>query len=258
VLDNGSAVAPLMHTTATLTAAGASSNPILNYVTSKDSTGSGSWVTHTWSSTEVSDGSADQLVILAFSGPSSTGGFVFATAAITLTPDVGSDITPTLVIENGGAKWQAPYTAIAQFVLPAGATSFTLQAVSDKSGTFGRMRMFVFTVPVADLQSTTATDAAIDLINATTSVSVDLATEADGILVAVATTSTYNNSGNFNDSIAPSDETLTEHYDAAGAGIRCLMGSKSGTMDTEGEASNTVTLVSSASGNIRLAAASWR
>ena len=108
---------------------------------------------------------------------------------------------------SGGAQH------IVQGVVPAG-TSLDDISLTYPSAVFGAPVVSVWTIPVANLNSTTAVDVGDAVTSSGTSVTFDLTTSADGVIIAGG----YNRQATGNARAITGDEAYAERHDSSAAG----------------------------------------
>jgi hypothetical protein len=174
------------------------------------------------------------------------------TTTVTVTPNVGTPITATLVASNLNAS--AVGTAIYQALLLSDANSATELAVNwtCTNTPFGGNDINVWTIPSGSLSSTTATDSQVASASSANAASVNLNVSAGGFIIAggtsqVAAGGTGTLSG---------DEAFATRFIDTAAGSTLAAGDASG---CSADATSTVTVTfTGAASTVNIAAASWR
>lgn len=250
VLDNGALASPLVLSAhQTLIAEGSSALPVPTFVSSQNSSSGGASQAFA-SGFNIGSTAADVMVIVA--GTKSTDANGANLSSLTLTPNGGSPINGTIVLQNttGG-----PHVWMAYFLVPAataGADNCAL-ALTYAANPFGNTRAALYTVPQGDLDSTTPVDSDQAAANST-AVSLNISTSADGFYIAAAT----NNASGAQSCTWTGDEGgLTERYDTTNSfGFSHSGATAAGTAAATND--NTITATFAISGNMRVIAASWR
>lgn len=244
VLDNGTLTSPLNYSAhQTLSAAGSASNPTPTFVNRVTSGSAGATQTGTFN-LGASPAAADLFVIV---GVSNQGGVPIT--SVTITPSGGSPITGTVVVDQGNFS---PQSAIAQVLIPSGTAGINSSVVTVNYSTnpFIACSIEVSTVPAGDLSSQTAVDSD-KASGAAAAKTLNISTSSGGFYIAIAETD-----ANTSCTWSGTEAGLAERYDtfAAGATHSGADASNTGVATN----SNTITATFGASGNMTIAAASWR
>jgi hypothetical protein len=183
VKDNSAYALPLDNSAGVISPTPLAASPVFTFASSNSSSTSGT--TQTFTGVAVPGSSQALLAVI---GITMAGGgpVLFSGLTVTAQPS-NTPITATLV-----DKWDAssnsanaPIAAIYQAQLPAGTTTVDL-SVNLAASPFGSVRFHVSTVPVANLNSTTAVGHNKVHATTTTSASLTLATSAGGCVFAIA------------------------------------------------------------------------
>jgi hypothetical protein len=168
-----------------------------------------------------------------------------------VTPGGGGAIAGT-VVEAGAATFQS--ACIGQILIPAGTdlTSCVVRVVVS-SATFDGGQIRFWTVPRANLNSTTAVSTATNGASATT-LSVDLTTQANGFIVAVASHADETSSS----CAWTGDEVMNERADSLSNSINFTMADASGISAGTRRVTATYTNDGSSGTAMRVSAATWR
>lgn len=244
VVDNSAIASPLNHSAGQELSADALSGatPVPTWRAADEGARSGAMASFVVST--IGPFAADQLVIMGFSNETNR------TWSSGVLKASGGDVAAS--VSGQGASGSCTLL-FQQAVLPAGQT-FTTWEVTISSAAFNNPRSNVWTVPVADLNSTTRTDVKFDVDTGATVSTVDLDTDAGGFILAISINSlTTAQSG-----VVSGDETYAERDDVFLGGSQHLAADASGTSDTGGAATNTVTATYTNAGDMALLAASWR
>jgi hypothetical protein len=242
VLDNSAIAAPLNFTSSNIVAAGAAALPTITYSVSAFSSGTGTIRTATGIAVPGSSGAL--LVLVGFG--LSTGNNSITASAITVTAQPSNTPISGAVV----AQQTGPLAAIMQAEVPAGTTSIDISLTLGATSTSGG-RFHVSTIPVADMNSTTAVSSANNRALAALSVSTALATDAGGSVFAVSTSrlSTVG-PGSFS-----GDETYSTRDSTVAAGGVHVVGDAS---NVSANASSNITATFAGAADLSIAAVSYR
>lgn len=240
VLDNSALALPLTFTRDEITPTALSTIPRPDYWGSAyDNNQSG--ITQTNAGIPIGPAVARRLVIVGLAGATVT------YSSVTITPNIGTVKTATLVQGPAGNA-----AALAYALLDAdGDTATTVTvSVTYSSSPFSRTQMEVWAIPSGQLSSTTPTATqAPALTAAATSATLNIATSAAGVVIAMSRT-TGSTTG-----VAISG---TESYANRHTPIAFIPSIAADSCNDASNASSTVTATYNASGDITLVAAAWR
>ncbi len=248
VIDNSGTLNLLNYTTTNLVAEGTGLLPTITYASSGYS---GSDVIQALSGIAVPGSSESILAIIGHTIAMGSQGATYGACTVTAQPS-GTPITATLIVAQNPVSWDTqPCAAIYQAVLPSGTTSIDISlAIGANPWSTGRFH--VSSIPVARLNSTTATGSAVLMTAASLSSTTAIATSSGGSVFAVgcANVITTGTTG----TIGGTETYATRHSLIVSGGTHCV-----------GDASNVATNASSSvnatfnnSADVTVAAASWR
>lgn len=246
VIDNSSLAVPLNHSGGqSITAAGAGANPQFTHKTAASSTGSG--ITQTWSGLDLSGlGSVDTEVLVLLTNQAAV-----SVSAITITPNGGSAISGTLVVQGStnvhGSIWRFPVPSAS-----TGGLSNAAASVTYNTSPFNQSRAEFGVTHTSRLSSTTPVDT--DTAQATnTALTLDISTSTGGFYIAAAISANVST----NTCAWTGDEPPVElSGEASVGGARHSHASANGT--TAHTNDNTITATFTNSAAMRIVAASFR
>lgn len=219
--------------------------PVPTYVSSQIATGANA----NWTATGFTLGapSTEELLVIVVAG---VGGAQNMTSA-NLDPDTGVDIAGAEVQDTLDTTGTARNAAIYQFVLPIGVTSWEIDLVY-AGNIFSQPYVSCWTVPTADMNSTTKVDSDGAGFDATTGGNLDISTSVGGFIIAAG----VNRRAAGATGTITGDETFDERADGYAGNSQHVLADASGTV--AGTNDNTITFAFSLSGDIVAVAASWR
>lgn len=238
VLDNSTLQLPLNFTTWDVVPTSLSTLPVPNYRYSVNSTGTGA--SQSASNLPLGPEGVRQFVIIALAGS--------AGPTLTLTPNVGSPVSATLVKQQGNTSiWQALLGTDA-----ASATTFNL-SIQYSGNPFGGNWINVWTVPFANLSSTTATGFGGSTTTSSISGSATAATSSGGFTIAIGYNTAWYTDFNTPGSISGT-ESYVKNFEWP-SGVTFIAGCAS---NVGANAASSVTVSLQNAGTCDVAVAAWR
>lgn len=215
--------------------------PIATFQSGLSMTGSG--VTQT--ATVSLPGTGQSFVVVAFSGNAVNGGNPIVSVTVA---SAGGTGTLSLTVKDA-----SPEVAIYQGTMPVGSNSDTSATVTltYNANPFGNTILNLWTVPAANILSTTAVTGSLDTTGTITAAA-NLSTTSGGFIIVAGRSS--DNTGGQTITASGTTETLITDF-TVNSGITAVGGHVNGIATN---ASNSVAVNFSTSANLRMAAAAWR
>lgn len=252
VLDNSSVAVPLDNSAGVISPTPLASLPVPTYLSGAQTASSGA----SQSRTGVSTGPASPRKVLIFTWTGAQSGSAAAVTQVDVVPNVGT--TKTATVGNGGIVVQQnssqPYAGIGFVVLDADADTSTTADFNFtfQGNPFGTTQINVWTVPLADLSSTTPTGFSAVRAATNTTLSTTIATSAGGFVIAAGSNLNFTS----NPGTLSGTETYATRRVASAGSATHIAGDSSG---VAANAASTVTeTYTSTAANLGLVAASWR
>jgi hypothetical protein len=246
VKNDGSLAAPLVESAGNIAPTPLAALPVATYRTNSALlTGSGA--NFSQSGLNIVNAASDLLLIATL-----TVGASQVLSAATITPNGGSPISAAIVKTD---STNSVHASIIQFLIPSGTDLTNCTFAATFAGSiFNAPRVGFWTVPQADLSSTTAVDKqTVSSASASTLSIPNLTTAVGGIIIAVSAQNTITANGN----TWSGTEAFVERYDILANGKYHSGADASNTGASAGGSVVTSTWTGAAS-NMRVTAASWR